>query len=56
MDVFVIFEAIGLWAGLKAMTLAWDPGLRRIAGVSAFLCGFGLFRAALAMVPHLRGL
>src|SRR2546430_8729112 len=35
MDVFTVFEAVGLWAGLKAMRLAWDPYLRRIAVASA---------------------
>jgi hypothetical protein len=56
MDVFTVFFAIGLWAGLKAMKLAWDPTLQRIASVSAFLCALGLLRAAMAFIPQLRGL
>jgi hypothetical protein len=55
MDVFTIFEAAGLWAGLKAMRLAWDPHLRRIASVSAFLCALGLLRSAMSLVPQLHG-
>jgi len=56
MDVFTVFEAVGLWAGLKAMKLAWDPFLQRIASVSAFLCALGLLRSAIALIPQLRGL
>jgi len=55
MDVFTVFEAVGLWAGLKAMRIAWQPNLQRIASVSSFLCALGLLRSAMALIPQLRG-
>jgi hypothetical protein len=50
MDVFTVFQAVGLWAGLKAMRLSWDPLLFRVASASAFLCALGLLHTTAVFV------
>ena len=48
----VVAASIGLWAGVKAARMAWDPFLRRVATSAAAVSCFVLAQVGTAAVAR----